>query len=122
MTRRGQAHSKELTAETVGARFKAARERAGVSIETAAGLAGLKPDRLRKLEAGKAEPTLTEMLALGKAVGLDIQEVVLSPEAQEVVEIIAASPENVRRGLTKVIEGVAEAYNLRGPGAPAETA
>lgn len=109
MISRGQALSRELTVETVGVRFKEAREHAGLSVATIAQRAGLKPDRLRKIEAGKVAPRLTEMIELGKAVGVPFRDLLLSPAAKDFADRLANAPDHVRRGMMKVLEGVSEA-------------
>ena len=112
MMSRGQAQTQELTAEIVGARFKVARVRAGLSVATTAERAGLKPARLRKIEAGKSAPRLTEMIELAKVVGLPLRDLLLSEDARHFADLLSNAPDHVRRGMCKVLEGVTEAYKV----------
>ncbi|MEU4229452.1 helix-turn-helix domain-containing protein [Nonomuraea sp. NPDC026600] len=79
--------SVKLTTFAVGARIRAARERAGLSEAEASAAAGLDEARLWRLEEGRMYPTLPALVRLAPALGVTIDELAgLSPRTGEEME------------------------------------
>jgi transcriptional regulator with XRE-family HTH domain len=82
------------------ARIRRLRQEHGWTLERLAGETGLSKPYLGRLEAGERQPSLAALLALGRAFGLSVSELLGQEEtADEVVVRGDSSPEQRGNGL-----------------------
>lgn len=83
---------------TVAPQLRALRRRASLTLEAAAGAAGLSPAHLSRLETGRRQPSLPMLLALARIYGTTVSELLGETVADRDAVVRAADMEPTRAG------------------------
>ena len=81
--------------QTAGTRLRLARQARGFSQQQLAGMAGISRQAVSAVESGHTDPSLRVALALGRALGLSVEELFGPGERLAPVSAAAVSPEAV---------------------------
>ncbi|QQM39532.1 helix-turn-helix domain-containing protein [Streptomyces liliifuscus] len=82
----------------VAPQLRALRRRASLTLESAAGAAGLSPAHLSRLETGQRQPSLPMLLALARIYGTTVSELLGETVAERDAVVRAADMEPTRAG------------------------
>ncbi|MFF3846099.1 helix-turn-helix domain-containing protein [Streptomyces sp. NPDC002328] len=82
----------------VAPQLRSLRRLAGLTLETAAGAAGLSPAHLSRLETGRRQPSLPMLLALARVYGTTVSELLGETVADRDAVVRAADMEPTRAG------------------------
>ncbi|MEW2294624.1 XRE family transcriptional regulator [Streptomyces sp. NPDC006743] len=83
---------------TVAPQLRALRRRASLTLEAAAGAAGLSPAHLSRLETGQRQPSLPMLLALARIYGTTVSELLGESVAERDAIVRGADMEATRAG------------------------
>lgn len=83
---------------TVAPQLRALRRRASLTLEAAAGAAGLSPAHLSRLETGQRQPSLPMLLALARIYGTTVSELLGESVAERDAIVRGADMEPTRAG------------------------
>ena len=97
---------KEAQLAATGARIKEARQARGLSQNRLATLTSIRPERLSRLEKGRSEPQMTELVRLSEALEVKLEQLVLGRD--EIRNLVAQAGLNNQEadGVIRVLRGL----------------